>query len=160
MTLLPFVDRRAIVRLWADRKSNWLVDSRGKAFALIACDGVFNLNGRQIGWWYGDHVRDKFGRIILCRMGSKLEGATLPRVTDRPRPPKIQSLPAHPALNWASKMPPPKQFGWSDFDLLSDHLERRLGAFFEAAKRVFDPNAHLGPPDDDPTWGVNTRRPT
>ena len=132
MTLVPFVDREGIVQLWADRKSNWLVDPTGKPFALIHCDGIFNRAGHQIGWWYGDHYTDARGRIVLVRRNAKLDGVPLPRHVPLPKQPKIRGSLSRPVLRWLSATSPNKRHDWTDFSSLS-LVEGRLRAFIEAA---------------------------
>jgi len=58
MKLIPLVDRFGTVRAWADRKSGLVSNPAGNALALIEFDAVFRFSGSQIGWWFGDHIRD------------------------------------------------------------------------------------------------------
>jgi hypothetical protein len=30
---------------------------------LIAVDAVYDRNGVQLGWWYGDHLRNRNGQV-------------------------------------------------------------------------------------------------
>jgi hypothetical protein len=30
---------------------------------LIAVDAVYDTNGVQLGWWYGDHLRNRNGQV-------------------------------------------------------------------------------------------------
>ena len=79
MKLIPLIDRTGAVRAWADRKSGWICNPIGSVFALTEFDAVFAFSGAQIGWWYGDHIRDRYGRVVLTRSGAKIEGLTTPR---------------------------------------------------------------------------------
>ena len=79
MNLMPLMDRRGNVTAWADRNSGWVSDQMGKVFALVWFDGVFNQRGAQIGGWYGDHIRDRYGRVVLVRPSTKIEDLNMPR---------------------------------------------------------------------------------
>ena len=79
MNLMPLMDRRGNVTAWADRNSGWVSDQIGKVFALVWFDGVFNQTGAQIGWWYGDHIRDRYGRVVLVQPSTKIEDLNMPR---------------------------------------------------------------------------------
>lgn len=79
MNLMPLMDRRGNVTAWADRNSGWVSDQMGKVFALVWFDGVFNQRGAQIGGWCGDHIRDRYGRVVLVRPGTKIENVNVPR---------------------------------------------------------------------------------
>ena len=78
MKLLPLLDRTGNVRVWADPRSSWMVDLDGNAVGLIAVDAVYDRNGVQLGWWYGDHLRNRNGQVVLFVSRSKIEGLMMP----------------------------------------------------------------------------------
>jgi hypothetical protein len=78
MKLLPLLDRTGNVKFWADPQSNWMVDLDGNAVGLIAVDAVYDRNGVQLGWWYGDHLRNRNGQVVLFVTRSKIEGLMMP----------------------------------------------------------------------------------
>jgi hypothetical protein len=85
-------------------------------------------SGEQIGWFYGDHVRERRGRVVLARPGAKIEGLTMPRPEKIPKPPRIYLPTGRPLLRWL--LPPPiKQRAWADFKTLFDDGLERVRAF-------------------------------
>jgi hypothetical protein len=59
-----------------------MVDPDGNAVGLIAVDAVYDRNGVQLGWWYGDHLRNRNGQVVLFVSRCKIEGLTMP--TEKP----------------------------------------------------------------------------
>ncbi len=98
MKLIPLIDRTGAVRVWADRNSSWLFHLTGDAFGLVSFDAVFRRTGAQIGWWYGDHIRDRFGRVVLVQPGTKIEGL------DAPRPKKDSATARITVASWPSSV--------------------------------------------------------
>ncbi len=133
MKLVPLLDHSGNVKAWANPKSGWIWNWAGNVFALIAFDGVFNLSGSQIGWWFGDHLRDRYGRVVLSRRSTKIEGLNMPRSEKIPRPPNVNLPSGHPMLRWLL-MPPLKRHEWADFSALSDGLAE-IRAYEEKLRR-------------------------
>ena len=79
MPLVPLLDRTGELRAWADRKSGWVFNPIGNAFALVEFDGFFRFYGTQLGWFYGDHVRDRQGKVFLARPSSLLKNLARPK---------------------------------------------------------------------------------
>jgi len=134
MKLVPLLDRSGNVKAWANPKSGWICNLVGNVYALVAFDGVFNLSGAQIGWWYGDHLRDRYGRVVLSRRSTTIEGLKVPRSEQIPQPPKMNLPSGHPVLRWL--LPPPlKRHEWADIKSLFDNLaqirafEKKLRSF-------------------------------
>ena len=123
MNLMPLMDRRGNVTAWADRNSGWVSDQMGKVFALVWFDGVFNQRGAQIGGWYGDHIRDRYGRVVLVRPSTKIEDLNMPRPKKIPPPPKLHLPSGHPVLKWLPT-PSVKKHQWADLRSLHDGLGR------------------------------------
>jgi hypothetical protein len=114
MKLIPLLDRSGNTRAWADRRTGWIADLTGRVFALVAGDGFFHRTGAQIGWWHGDYVYDRYGRVLLFRPGRKIENLNMPRLQRIPPPPKVQLPSGHPTLRWL--LPPPlTRRSWADF---------------------------------------------
>jgi hypothetical protein len=78
MRLLPLLDKTGNVKFWVDPRSGWVIDLDGNAVALIAVDAVYGRDGVQLGWWYGDHLRNRNGQAVLFVSRSKIEGLTMP----------------------------------------------------------------------------------
>ncbi len=137
MKLIPLIDQTGAVRVWAEQDSSWLFHLTGDAFGLVSFNGVFRRTGVQIGWWYGDHIRDRFGRVVLARPGTKIEGLDVRRPKRIPQPPALRLPTGRPALRWL--LPPTvKAHQWAVFRSLFDSLAR-LRAWEEqvrAAKRL------------------------
>ena len=90
----------------------------GNAFALIEFDAVFRFSGSQIGWWFGDHIRDRYGRVVLARPSAKIDGLAMPRPQESPEQAKIYLPSGRPVLQWL--LPPPmKQHAWGILSLCS-----------------------------------------
>jgi hypothetical protein len=123
MKLMPLMDRRGDAPAWADRNSGWVSDRIGNVFALVSFDSVFNQTGAQIGWWYGDHIRDRYGRVVLVRPGTKIENVNVPRLKRIPRPPMLHFPSRHPVLKWLPT-PASKKYQWAEVSSLYDGLGR------------------------------------
>jgi hypothetical protein len=142
MMLIPLIDRTGITKAWADRQTGWISDLTGKVFALVAFDGVFDRTGTQIGWWQGDYIADRFGRVVLSKPRVKIDNVTVPQPRQMPRRPPHLHLPlAHPTLRWLL-MPPLKSHRWADFTSFLDGLghtqtaAEKLRAFRERIGRA------------------------
>ena len=130
MNLMPLMDRRGDVTAWADPNSGWVGDQMGKVFALVWFDGVFNQRGAQIGGWYGDHIRDRYGRVVLVRPGTKIEDLNMPRPNKIPRSPMLYLPSTHPALKWLPT-PVSKKHYWA----VLAHWTMALGDFGRGRKK-------------------------
>ena len=121
--LAPLLDHTGNTTAWADPTSGWVSDRMGNVFALVWFAGVFNRTGAQVGWWYGDHIRDRYGRVVLFRPGTKIEGINMPRPKKIPPPPKLHLPSGHPVLKWLPT-PSVKKHQWADLRSLHDGLGR------------------------------------
>jgi hypothetical protein len=128
MKLIPLLDRAGNIKVWADPRSGWVYDQKGNVSALISFDGVFNRQGTQIAWWYGDHIRDRYGHVVLFRPGAKIEGVNMPRPEKLPLPPKVHVPSGHPVLTWLLPPPLSARLQWADFRSLHEG-PKRLRAF-------------------------------
>ena len=86
MKLVPLIDHTGIIRAWADRKTGWACIPTDNVFLFIAFDGVFRLTGEQVGWFYGDHIRNRNGQVVLSRPNANIEGLIMPRPEKIPPP--------------------------------------------------------------------------
>jgi hypothetical protein len=136
MKLVPLLDRSGHVKAWADPRSGWVCNLAGNVFAVVAFDGVFNLAGSQIGWWFGDHLRDRYGRVVLSRRSMKIAGLNMPRSEKIAQPPKVNLPSGHSVLRWLL-MPPLKRREWADIKSLFGGLSQIRA--FEKRIRSFDP---------------------
>jgi hypothetical protein len=126
MKLIPLIDSRGVVKTWADRKTGWICNPTGRVFALIDFDGVFGLTGERVGWFYGDHIRNRNGQVVLSRLDVKIEVLTMPRPEKIPPSPKIHMPTGRPVPHWV--LPPPyKGRTWADVESLFDGLSRVRG---------------------------------
>jgi hypothetical protein len=132
MKQIPLIDRTGVVRAWADRSTGWISNLNGKIFALIEFDGVFKAQAiaEQIGWFDGDHLRDRLGRVVLARPSAKIEGIVMPHSQKIPPAPRLRLPIGRPVLKWL--LPPPlKQRVWTDFKSLADDGLAEVRAFEE-----------------------------
>jgi len=67
-----------------------MVDLDGNAVALIAVDAVYDRDGIQLGWWYGDHLRNRNGQVVLFVSRSKIEGLMMPAENPISRVPTLR----------------------------------------------------------------------
>jgi hypothetical protein len=136
MNPLPFSDSTGKVKAWLDRKSNWVFDLGGDAFSLISGDSWFNRTGAQIGWWYGDHLRDRRGRVVLVRSGVGIAGIRIPPHATVPHAGYLNVPPERPALNLLAG-PAPRRDDWAGFE--PPHGLDRLRVWVQATCRESEP---------------------
>ena len=123
MKLLPLLDRTGNVRFWADPRSCWMVDLDGNAVALIAVDAVYDSDGVQLGWWYGDHLRNRNGQVVLFVSRSKIDGLIMPAEKPISRMPTLRLPSGRPNFDRLG-VKPAKRHEWADVTSLP-FLERR-----------------------------------
>ena len=134
MKLIPLIDRTGAVRAWADRKTGWVCNPTDNVCLLVVFDGVFGFTGEQVGWFYGDHIRNRNGQVVLARPNANIEGLIMPRPKKMPPPPKIHMPTGRPVAHWV--LPPPyKRRTWADVESLFDGLSR-VRRFEERLRKV------------------------
>ena len=133
MKLIPLIDRTGAVRAWADRSTGWISNLNGKIFALIEFDGVFKAQAiaEQIGWFDGDHLRDRLGRVVLARPSAKIDGVVMPRPQKIPPAPKVRVPIGRPLLKWSLPTAMKQQRVWAPFEALFEDGTKQLRAFAE-----------------------------
>jgi len=124
MKLLPLLDRTGNVKFWADPRSSWMVDLDGNAVALIAVDAVYARTGIQLGWWYGDHLRNRNGQVVLFVSRGKIEGLPMPAEKPTPRVPILRLSSGKPNFVRLS-VKPAKRHEWADVTSLPFQDRRR-----------------------------------
>jgi hypothetical protein len=124
MKLLPLLDRTGNVKYWADPRSSWMVDLDGNAVALIAVDAVYDRNGVQVGWWYGDHLRNRNGQVVLFVSRSKIEGLMMPAEKTISRMPTLRLPSGKPNFDRLG-IKPAKKHEWADVTSLPFQDRRR-----------------------------------
>ena len=151
MKLLPLLDRSGHVRFWADPRSSWMVDLDGNAVGLIAVDAVFDRNGIQLGWWYGDHVGNRNGQVVLFVSRSKIEGLTMPTDKSVSRMPTLRVPSGKPNFERLGVKPAKKQ-EWADLTSLPfqdrsrrtlAQIKRVLALAAESQSRTCSPKSAL-----------------
>jgi hypothetical protein len=120
--LVPLFDKTGASPYWADPASSQIFDSTGQAIALINFDSVFDQSGKHIGWWYGDHIRDHDGRLLLFVRGAQIAGVNLPPPS-RSRQPKARHLLPRLSLHRLENHPLKKQ-QWSPSPLIINGNDR------------------------------------
>jgi hypothetical protein len=117
----------ALVKLWADPRSSWMVDLDGNAVGLIAVDAVYDRNGVQLGWWYGDHLRNRNGQVVLFVSHTKIEGLMMPAEKPVSRVPTLRLRSGKPNFERLG-VKPPKKHEWADVKslLFRDQTRRTL----------------------------------
>ena len=127
MKLLPLLDRTGNVKLWADPRTGWMTDLNGNAVALIAVDAVYDRNGVQLGWWYGDHIRNRNGQVVLFVSRCKIEGLTMPAEKPISRVPTLRVPSGKPNFERLG-IKPEKRHEWAEVTSLpfQDRSRRTL----------------------------------
>jgi hypothetical protein len=112
-----------------------MVDLDGNAVAFIAVDAVFDRNGVQLGCWYGDHLRNRNGQVVLFVSGSKIEGLIMPAEKPVSRMPTLRVPAGKPNFERLG-VKPTKKHEWADVASLpfQDRSRRTLAQI----KRVLD----------------------
>jgi hypothetical protein len=104
-----------------------MVDLDGNAVGLIAVDAVYDRNGVQLGWWYGDHLRNRNGQVVLFVSRSKIDGLMMPAEKPISRVPTLR-VPSG-RLNFERlRIKPSKKHEWADVTSLpfQDRSRRTL----------------------------------
>ena len=99
------------------------LNSTGQAIAFISFDSVFGRSGNHMGWWYGDHIRDHVGRLLLFMRGAQIAGMNLPSPPSKTRQPKARHLLPRPSLHRLENHPLKKQ-QWSSLPLITKRNDR------------------------------------
>ena len=147
MKLLPLLDRAGNVKFWADPRSSWMVDLDGNATGLIVVDAVYDRNGVQLGWWYGDHLRNRNGQVVLFVSRSKIEGLMMPAEKSVSRTPTLRVPSGKPNFERlgvkASKKPE-----WADVTSLpfQDRSRRTLGQIKRVLALAAESKSRTGSP--------------
>jgi hypothetical protein len=119
-----------------------MVDLGGNAVGLIAVDAVYDRNGVQLGWWYGDHLRNRNGQVALFVSHSKIEDLTMPAEKPISRAPTLRVPSGKPNFERLA-IKPTKKHEWADVTSLpfQDPSRRTLAqikrALALAAERKF-----------------------
>jgi len=117
-----------------------MVDLDGNAVGLIAVDAVYDRNGVQLGWWYGDHLRNKNGQVVLFVFRSKIEGLMMPAEKPISRLPALRLPSGKPNFERLVVKPSTKR-EWADVTSLpfQDRIRRTFtqlrGFLDQAAER-------------------------
>ncbi len=137
MSLIPLMDRTGTIRFWADRRTGWISDLNGNIVAFISFDGVFRAKAiaEQIGWFEGNHIRNRRGQVVLIQPNAKLDGVIVPRAKKIPKPPQLRLPIGRPLLKWL--LPPPmKPRAFADFESLFDDGSAQVRAFEQQLRRL------------------------
>jgi hypothetical protein len=124
MKLWPLLDRTGNVKFWVDPRSSWMTDLDGNAVSLIAVDAVYDRNGVQLGWWYGDHLRTRNGQVVLFVSHSKIEGLMMPAEKPISRMPTLRLPSGRPNFERLG-VKPAKKHEWADVTLPFQGRSRR-----------------------------------
>jgi hypothetical protein len=134
MKLAPLLDRFGNVKAWVNPESGWIIDLAGKVFAFVSFDGIFTQRGIQIGWWLGDHIRNRYGYVVLSQPDAEIDGIKISLPERLPTPPKAHLPTSHPAMI-RLLTPLLKKHQWADFSSLHHGFEQLL-AYEKKARRL------------------------
>jgi hypothetical protein len=84
----------------------------GQALAFVDGDGVYDWEGRHIGWWADGHMRDSMGEVCLFTTGVKNAGIVIPVHELHHQRPLNLITPQRP-LKWPRPAKPPNLCIWS-----------------------------------------------
>ncbi|MDR3572392.1 MAG: hypothetical protein P4L50_00890 [Anaerolineaceae bacterium] len=152
MNLVPLLDHSGHVKAWADPVSSWIIDLVGTVFAFVFFNGIFTRHGIQIGWWMGDHIRNRYGLVVLSQPDAEIDGIKIPLPKGLPTPPKAHLPTSHPAMI-RLLTPLSKKHQWADFSSLHHGFEQ-LRAYEKKARRL-RPKSNVS----DPTSSMLERIP-
>ena len=142
MKLIPMYDRTGWPYVFADPQTGWLYNLRGHPFALVVLNGVYSRDGIFIGWFCGDYIRDKEGRVVVFMKGARISGVAMPTPKlAGGEEPKCQSPPAKPMLKRFGG-PMRRQFEWGDVAVWqgrSARLQDRIDASIALLKQLDQP---------------------
>jgi hypothetical protein len=104
-----------------------MVDLDGNAVGLIVVDAVYDRNGVQLGWWYGDHLRNRNSQVVLFVSRSKIEGVMMPAEKPISRMPTLRIPSGKPNFDRLG-VKPAKKHEWADVGSLpfQDRSRRAL----------------------------------
>ena len=83
----PLFDRSGQVYGWLDMSAGRIMDRRGRHVALIRDGKVHDYRGKHLGWWDGDHFRDRTGAVAVYERGASGLGFLAPLPALPPIPP-------------------------------------------------------------------------
>jgi len=110
--MTPLYDRHGHVYAWLDKPNGRIFGLDGKHRALIRGDRVHDYRGRHLGWWEGDHFRDRRGAVGLFERGAQGLGV-IPPIPRIPPIPPMRALPPLPGLPTLPSIRPIKQMQWA-----------------------------------------------
>ena len=147
MKLLPLLDRTGNVKFWADPRSSWMVDLDGNAVAFITVDAVYDRNGIQLGWWHGDHLRNRNGQVVLFVSRSKIESLIMPAEKPISRMPTLRVPSGKPNFERLG-VKLAKRHEWADVTSLpfQDRRRRTLAQIKRVLALVADRKLRTGGP--------------
>ena len=108
----PFFDRTGKVHSWIDLEAGRIVDLWGRHVALISSNAIFDWEGRQIGWWHGDHARNLSGQVVGFLRGAIALGPVMPTLAAMPARPPVLAVPKRPVLK-ALRPKPSRATSWA-----------------------------------------------
>jgi hypothetical protein len=121
--LVPLFDKTGTPSYWADPVSSQIFDATGQAVAFIGFDSIFDRSGKHIGWWYGNHIRDHVGRLLLVMRGAQITGLNLPLLPSQPRQPSARHWLPRPSFRRLENHPL-NQPQWSLLPLIANRNDR------------------------------------
>jgi hypothetical protein len=124
-----------------------MVDLDGNAVGLIAVDAVYDRNGVQLGWWYGDHLRNRNGQVVLFVSRSKIDGLVMPAEKPISRVPTLRVPSGEPNFERLS-VKPAKRHEWADVTSLpfQDRRRRTLAQIKRVLALAAESHARTGGP--------------
>ncbi len=109
----PLYNQHGRVYAWFEQDSGDILDLRGRHIAFVDDDSVYSYAGRHIGWWKGDHVRDRSGAVAAFLEDAEDLGVFKPFTAFPPFPP-LPSFPPFRPFTEFKPFPPFDRWGWSD----------------------------------------------
>ena len=135
MDMHPLVGKDEKVVVWADRTSGRVYNRRGKLFGVIIYNGVFDFDGTQLLWWFGDHFTNLEGGVLAVLQGARIPGISkIPRrIIRKPGTWKGGKPTAPTYLKWHANIPP-RRYGWASATRIANRLIRIIGKKAAAKK--------------------------
>jgi hypothetical protein len=130
--------------------TSWMTDLDGNAVALIAVDAVYDKIGIQLAWWYGDHIRNSKGQVVLFVSRSKIDGLMMSAEKPTPRAPTLRVPLGRPNFERLG-VKPAKMHEWADITSLPfrDRRRRTLAQLKRALDLAAESRSRTGKTSSD-----------
>ncbi|WP_438346812.1 4-fold beta flower protein [Methylorubrum populi] len=112
----PLYGQNGQVYAWLQRDTGRIISLRGQHLAFMRNANVYDWQGRHIGWWEHEHMRDHRGAVVVFARNATNLIVGRPGLGGTPGTPGIAGVPGTPGLagtpgrpgkagSWANPLP-------------------------------------------------------